>query len=249
MYIELFLLDNIVMDALVLRLAAAVCSVPLRMGRLALFSSLGAVAALLSAWLPGITTVWGKLLSGGALALALSPRSAREYLRALASTFASAYLAGGLVLSASLAMGGGIAGNAVIAPVPVRCALIAALALSFAPRAVRELRFKGFTARARLAFSFRGKDYRMNALVDSGSALREPLTGLPVIVVNAPELAECATIPVAAKTAGGTAVLFALAPCDISVNGRAREALIAPAREHLAGCDALIPQFMLEEAP
>ena len=45
MYIEVFLIDNFIMDALIVRMASALCAAPVKAARLALFSLIGTALA------------------------------------------------------------------------------------------------------------------------------------------------------------------------------------------------------------
>ena len=69
MYIELFLLDNFVMDCLMLRIAAALCARRLPIRRMAIASALGACCAWASLFFPPLLSLPGKIVCGLCLRL------------------------------------------------------------------------------------------------------------------------------------------------------------------------------------
>ncbi len=95
--VELFLLDNLLMDYLILRLAAVFASVRLRALPALCAAAAGAVYALLAtAYVPTLNTLVPKLLLGLVMALPLGRgRSRRAYLRGLACLYLAAFLSGG----------------------------------------------------------------------------------------------------------------------------------------------------------
>ena len=188
MYIELFLLDNFVMDCLMLRIAAALGARRLPARRMLLASALGACGAWAALFFPALMSL------------------------------------------------------------PVRTALYAALAAAFLPNLMR--RFRARRARAGthavVTLCAAGREYRLDALTDTGNALVEPLSGKPVVVAYLPELAEHAHIPIPTATAGGTGILYALRPERLSINGRESEALLALSSVPLHGTEALLPPELAE---
>ena len=248
MYIELFLLDNLVMDCLMLRIAAVLGAGRLPVRRMLLASALGACGAWVALFFPPLVSLPGKAVSGLLFALAFPAKSLREYGHAAAAVFAAAFLTGGLVFALALCFDGGMRGGAVLASLPVRTALYAALAAAFLPNLIR--RPPARRARAGIhtvvMLCAAGREYRLDALTDTGNALVEPLSGKPVIVAYLPELAEYAHIPIPTATAGGTGILYALRPERLSVNGRESEALLALSSVPLHGTEALLPPELAE---
>lgn len=248
MYIELFLLDNLVMDCLMLRIAAVLGAGRLPARRMLLASALGACGAWVALFFPPLVSLPGKAVSGLLFALAFPAKSLREYGHAAAAVFAAAFLTGGLVFALALCFDGGMRGGVVLASLPVRTALYAALAAAFLPNLMR--RFRAQRARAgthtMVTLCAAGREYRLDALTDTGNALVEPLSGKPVVVAYLPELAEHAHIPIPTATAGGTGILYALRPEQISINGRESEALLALSSVPLHGTEALLPPELAE---
>ena len=95
MYIELFLLDNMLMDMLICRLAAAICGRRLHMQRALAFSAAGAVCAAFAHTEPRLNTLPCKILLCLIMAFALPSKGVREYLAGLAGMCAAAFIIGG----------------------------------------------------------------------------------------------------------------------------------------------------------
>ncbi len=229
MYIELVVLDNAVMDALILRLAAAMGGKRPRHWKTVLFSLLGGGYAACGFFWPELTTPLMKLITGLLMALALPFDSFKSYLHGAICLFLSAFLAGGLTLCAALCLGGTMSSGALIAPLSLRTALLIALALSFAPNLVRRMRGRRIQAQGALALTVKvqGHTYMLPAMVDSGSALREPLSGKPVIAAYLPELSEIAHIPVPYATVDGSGFLYAFQAEEVRLMDTELDALVA----------------------
>ena len=67
-------------------------------------------------------------------------------------------------------------------------------------------------------------------IIDTGNALSEPISGLPVIVLGAKrhsEFAQAANVPIPMRTAAGESLLFGLKPKKLLINGCPVEAILA----------------------
>lgn len=245
MYIELFLLDNALMDWLILRLAAALRGGRLAKGRAAAGCVLGALYALWAVFWPPAGGILGKIAFGGVLALALSPKSYKEYGLAVLCLFAAAFAVGGMAFALALATGGRVERGVIWTGLPVRTALCIALLATFLPGAARRILRRKQAGRVRLTVAHGGASYALEGLVDSGSSLYDPLSGLPVVVAYLPALAAEARLPVPVETLGGKGVLFALKPQHITWNGTELNALLAISPSPLRGAQALIPPAAL----
>lgn len=238
------------MDALLLRLAGAILGRYLSLGRLAAFSALGAALALGALYGPAfLVSLPAKAVTAGIMAFAFPWAGWRKYGEGILGVLASACVVGGGVLAFTLALGGTIQGGAVLAPVPLRAALLGAVVAAMIPTAVRRFRAKRAYAAGAAALRVRvgKKDYSLSAIRDSGCALMEPLTGLPVIPAYLPELAPLARIPVPAAVINGKTTLFALRPEAVFVDGLPVEALLAPLCAPISGADAVIPCQITKE--
>lgn len=241
MYIELFLLDNALMDLLILRLAAAMAGARLHRGRAALGCLGGALYALWAACWPPAGCLAAKGAFGLLLALALSPRGWREYGLGVLCLFASAFLVGGLAFALALATGGRIENGAVWGGVPLRTALVTALAASFLPRAIRRILRRRKAGTVMLTLGHGGASWALRGMVDSGNCLWEPCTGLPVIVAYLPALSQQARVPIPVATVQGKEVLYGFRPQTLRANGTDLDAWIALSPTPLQDVDALVP--------
>lgn len=248
MYIELFILDNLIMDALLLRLASALCAAPIRFLRLLFFSFVGTGLAFASLVWDPLVSLPGKILTAMLMALALPVSGFGSYLRSVGAVLDSALLTGGVALILASADGGGMTGAAVFGSWKLRTALILAAVAALSPALVRRFRMKRQTHAAKVFLVALGQEYRIRGLWDTGSRLYEPVSGLPVIVAHMPALVNEAKIPVPASTVTGDAMLYALKPDVLIVDGRASDALVAPLQTKLHGAEAIIPYRLFGEA-
>ena len=241
MYIELFLLDNALMDLLILRLAAAMRGGRLQVGWAVIGCLGGALYALWVAYWPPAGCLIAKVAFGLLLTLALSPRDWRDYGLGVLCLFAAAFLAGGMAFALALATGGQLAKGAIWGGVPLRTALVTALAASFLPRAIRRILRRKKAGAVEMILCHGGKRRVLVGMVDSGNSLFEPCSGLPVIVAYLPCLTEQAHVPIPISTVQGKHVLFGFKPQCLQVNGVALDAWIALNPTPLQDVDALIP--------
>ena len=234
MYIELYALDNMLMDALILRLAASLVARKAGIKRLLLFSFIGSVMATISIVWPIALSLPAKLIQGCVLALFLRWEGIRRYIESVFAVLISACIASGTALALSqLVNAGGEHGGALLLPRLIR--------------AFRQKRAFSCGA-AKLSFSAFGKNYELCAIRDSGCTLAEPVSGLPVIIAYLPELNENAHIPVPMHSVAGSAMVYAFVPDKVSIDGVDTDALIAVISNRIHGADALIPYQIAKES-
>lgn len=245
MYIELFLLDNALMDWLILRLAAALHGRRLAGWPAVLGCTLGSLYALLAVYWHPAGGLLGKAAFGCALALALMPKGWKDYALGVLCLFGAAFVVGGLAFALALATGGRLEKGIIWTGLPLRTALCIALLASFLPRAARRILRRRQQGRVCLEVEHLGERHRLEALIDSGSSLYDPLSGLPVIVAYLPSLAGEARLPIPLGGIGGESVLPALRPERILLEGVELSALVAFSPAPLRGIQALIPPAAL----
>ena len=234
MYIELYALDNMLMDALILRLAASLVARKAGIKRLLLFSFIGSVMATISIVWPIALSLPAKLIQGSVLAFFLRWEGIRRYIESVFAVLISACIASGTALALSqLVNAGGEHGGALLLPRLIR--------------AFRQKRAFSCGA-AKLSFSAFGKNYELCAIRDSGCTLAEPVSGLPVIIAYLPELNENAHIPVPMHSVAGSAMVYAFVPDKVSIDGVDTDALIAVISNRIHGADALIPYQIAKES-
>ncbi len=249
--IEWFLLDNALMNAVTLMLAAALSGLRLRGAIAIVLCVLGAVFALLalSVW-PLLLTLLPKLAFAGVLALGLRFDGWQGYARGTLSVLICAMLLGGLMLSATLlwpesASVSGVAGGVVVSTVALRAALIAVALAAMTPRMLRRLRTAARMREGRVALRLTMDERQMEviALLDTGNLLTEPITGLPVLLLNRCPAFE-AGFPVRYCSMGGEGELIARRArrAQILMDGawRDMDVMIAHAPQYIAGADALL---------
>lgn len=227
MYIELFLLDNAIYNALMIRLAAAICSRRIRAWRIALFSILGAVYAAFAIHSPLLMSLPFKLISGLVMALCFPLAGLKSYAFSALSLFLSAFIMGGLAITLTLALGGEFSAGFMIASTPVRIAFITAAIACFLPNAMRGMLKRKARGIVKLKLMHDGKTYELSGMIDSGNGLCDPISSLPVIVAHMKGFSCAANIPIPAATVNGSVTLMAFLPQRLIYDGQELHALIA----------------------
>ena len=96
-----------------------------------------------------------------------------------------------------------------------------------------------------------GRSYRLQALVDSGHRLREPLTGRPVVVGSRGSVEEKAFWPIRYESVGGEGLLYGFWPQKLWIDQqlyKEKEVLVAIADEwQKTQYTALVPSYLLLE--
>lgn len=239
MYIELFLLDNTLMNLLILRAACALSAHRAKFRLLLGVSFLGAVYGALCQYFPFLGCLPMKILAAAAMACALLPgRGGLSALPgALGTVLGACFLVGGLCWCLLLA----IEGNGALT---LRVTLLSAALAAYLPRPIRALLRRRRTGTTTLVVEHGGQRYSIPCMTDTGNLLYEPLSGLPVAVAYLPALAGSANIPVPVSTVNGTRMLYAFRPEKALLAGQTPlDILIALSPEPLAA--ALLPPAAL----
>lgn len=249
MYVELFFIDNFLMDFLIVRLAAALAGERTRLTRELAFTALSAAAACVSAYgNPLFMSLPARILQLALISGALRGRGIKRRIRASLIVLAATAAVGGCAAALVFFTGGAYKNGVLIGGTGLRRALAGAAAASLLPRAARAIRFKSPPPnRAELSVRHGGREFVFRGIVDTGNSLVDPLTGLPVAVVECKAL-ECeARLPVPVRTAAGRTVLMGLRPERVTVNGEEADCVIALAPRGLAD-EALIPPALFVPA-
>lgn len=249
--IELFILDNLLMNYLMLRLAAALSGKRLSTLPTAMACTVGALYALF--YLSGAAFFAhpaAKLLLGAAMALPLK-RSWKSFPKAVLLLYVSAFFTGGLMLALSMALGGSMERGILVGTTPLRILLIGAVLTTFAPRLARLFISTVLSRkkRVRMLISFPDRTLELIALADSGNLLTDPLTGLPVVILR-PGLQPPGGWPVPYETMSGSGTVLAKRPACLQVYAGGWveiDCLTAESPRPLAGVDAIIDSSLLEE--
>ena len=246
--IEPFLLDNTLMNCCVYLLAAAWMGVRLRILPVLGVSLLGAVYALLSLfYVPPLRTPLVKIGCFLLLSLPLFRRSGAW--RAVPFLLLSAALTGGSAMFLTLWFGGSVyADGTMIGTVPLRAALFSALAALCLPRLIRGL----LTARkkralhTRIIVRLREHIYCLDALIDSGNLLKEPISGLPVILIACEVDRPERPVPFQKLSAGG--VLYGERPRFVLLPEYGNvtvDCVCATAPQPIGAAQAILPECLL----
>ena len=186
--LEWFLLDNFAVNWLLLKLAGALGGAAIPPGRAACTSLLGAMWDLvaLGKW-PRLLSLPGRIACLLVTALLISRR---EYLRALLSLFEASLLLGGGLLLLTLGRAGPWTGGVLLGTVPLRVVIYGFCVLPLFVRAVRYLVHRGYEGSCvrTVTLTVGGQTHALTAFVDSGNLLTEPLSGLPVVLVEGMDL-------------------------------------------------------------
>lgn len=183
-YADTLFLLNFIIDYILMLISAKICDAPVPRARLAAAAALGGAYSVAVAAYPG-----GIFARAPAVALAGLAMSAAAFLgRARAARLTvvffavSAALAGAALALAQLTGGGGARADLKLLAIAFA---VCYAALSVAMRGAAR---SGASSYVKLTIRLGEREIRLRALLDTGSSLRDPMTGSRVIVVGAEEL-------------------------------------------------------------
>ncbi len=185
--LELFLLDNLLMNALILRAAEAISGGTKRRLGYSAASALGSAYALAALAFGGFwLSLPVKLLASCSMIfVAFRMKDWREAGRAAAGFYAATFLIGGVCYALVSLLGGYANGFILGMSAPVRALLAGAALAAFLPRWLRAFLARRKSAKsARLRVLAQGQSLELDALLDTGSALVEPFSGRPVMLIS-----------------------------------------------------------------
>lgn len=247
MYIELFLLDNFLYNYLILKLSSVICANKATFWRLTVFSVLGAIYALAAFLIPFLMALPFKILIGCLLALSFKIVSLKSYLKSVGSVFLSTFITGGLTICAVFILRGKISSGFIITPLPLRIALIAFAVSCTLPNLMRRMLSRRKAGNITVCFTYQNKEYILEGIIDSGNMLRDPITALPVILINLPHIDIEHAIPIPITTANNNSFVFAFKPKNLKCNGIETDALLAASQIKLNDTDALVPMALVAD--
>lgn len=235
MYIELFLADNFIFDMLILRCASAVTHLRFSIGCACIVCTL---LSVYSAFAVNIRIMQCFPAKGVLLLIFSLPFyvNTKKF---------SAVSPVGIVFS-TLLLGGAVYvfSNGILrnASAFVRLFLYPAFAMTFLPSVLRHIRLKNTANDCKAILKVYHNDTYIErcGIFDSGCLLCEPLSGIPVILVYAPELAVYAHLPLSYSDTANTHSIKVFIPERVEINGYSVTAYIAPLTER-AEMPAVIP--------
>jgi stage II sporulation protein GA (sporulation sigma-E factor processing peptidase) len=247
--IEPFLLDNTLMNCCVYLLAAAWMGVRIRIGPTVLASLIGACYAFASLFLiPTLREPYCKLPCFLLVSLPLFRRSG-GFLKPIPFILLAAALTGGAAMLLTLQFGGTVyADGTMVGTVPLRAALLSAVCAACLPRLIRKLLSvrRRRTLHTELTVRLAEHTYRLDALIDSGNLLKDPVSGLPVILIDREVDRPLRPIPFAKASCGG--VLYGERPVSAVLpqyGGVTVDCICARAPEPIGAAQAILPESLL----
>lgn len=233
-YLDLYFFANLLIDWLLL--TAVCCRYPARRFRRLIASLTGTLLACLS--LLTLPADWLRLLmclptAALILYIAHTPSSWENFLRDLFYLFSCSFFFSGLL------------------PFLLSWLRLWLLCVSVTYLALRSFLYFCSRRRRQVLLTVIAQDHSWNipALIDSGNTLRDPVTGLPVIVVRSSCLPSHppGTFPVPYHTVGSRGILLAFRPDRLLIDGESiSDVLIAPTSDfsQSSSCLALVPSAL-----
>ena len=262
-YVDVLLVLNWVIDYLLLRLTAHFLRLSVSRKRLVLGAGVGAFGALVILLPPlpwGLDVLVKLLLSAAVIAAAFGVKSPRAFLRAGLSFFFLSFAFAGVLVAvwAVFAPQGLFVKNSVVYfDVPPLLLILLALGVYVFLRIVQRLCGRGAVkdTACTLKLTLGGAHASLSARVDTGCTLKEPFSGLPVIVVAGTALPRPGTPPriIPYASVGGEGLLPAWRPESVCLQFPDKEihpslCYVAFSERPLSGAvQALLPPDLLED--
>ncbi len=253
--LEWFLLDNLLMNALILRAAEAISGGVKRRFGIPAASALGAAYAFAALALGGFwLSMPAKLLAScGMIYAAFRMKDCRAAGRAAAGFYAATFVVGGMCYALVSLLGGYAKGFIPGTSAPVRALLLGAALAAFLPGWLRAfLARRKSLKNARLRVCAQDTAVELDALLDTGSALVEPFSGRPVMLISPDKgFSVCehtpGATPVPYASISGKGLLFAVKAQKVETldQGRWRDApalYVAVSPAPLARTDAIVSE-------
>jgi len=184
-YLDVYFLTNFIMDLVSLLVASQLCSERIKWHRALLASFFGGAVSflpILFSWRNALTLTVGGLLFLPMVFIAFGKRSVKRFWFLCLFSFLTSLFLGGAVEFLSFYTGN-LKGESRI----TLTVFLAVLCFSFGAWSLwgNNLRRRMETSVVELSVSYRKKTLDLIGLVDSASFLREPMSGMPVILLKA----------------------------------------------------------------
>ncbi len=252
-YADEVFIFNAAVDSILLIAAGNLCGLPFRRIRVLAGGGIGGVYAVAVQVFEGTPVSWTavKVLVGVLIPLcAFGYLSRSAFLRRLTAFWIMSVLAGGAVLGAAALFGGSVGdGYAALHPAGLTVVAFSLGLMLLASSWLGGAAIHAAEERVRVRVSYGGREAEFTALVDSGNTLRDPVSGLPVIVAELEAVSTLFRQDVAGalRKSGGDAATFLaslsgkaegsrfrLVPC-VTVSGKGMLPAFRPDRVELGG--------------
>ncbi len=195
-YADLLFFENLLANCFILKLTSAISGCGLKVFKTALAASIGALYAVLAIAFPNTVILTSSVtkiaVSVLMVMIAFKIRTTSEFLRRWGMLLLSAFLLAGCTFALSSVLDGGVVsygGLMYVSPQGTLKAFLfsAGLCIALVRPIGRILSGKSLREGSIIPVHIRlgDKSVRINALVDTGNSLVDPITGYPVMVVEA----------------------------------------------------------------
>lgn len=250
-YVEVVLINNLAVDALLVYATLAARRRKVRKVRFCVAVAAGAAVAVGYPLMPE----WGQTVTGILLAPLMTAvfdkySGVKDYIISLAVFAGLTFVAGGAIYGGSALLGIDLAGYPVLGAVSLSVsAALVAVRLAVATRAKRKRRIR----EAKIVVG--GREFAAEALCDSGNTLTDTVSGLPVFIVSE-KFAECVdgwhgearagNIEgfVEVVTVSGRASLPIAKVDSVDVDGRVTRAYAALSERNFEGYEVILQNTM-----
>ena len=256
-YLEWFLFDNALMGFLILKGAAAFCRRTLHPWRTALVCAGSAAVAAMAMNAPVLLTFWAKALLLFGMTAAFRFQKKTDVFRCAGGVLLSTCLLGGAAYGLCGLLSGSFSGGVLYGETSVRVVLATAAVGCVLPRRLRALVASRRMERHDVAVQL---DTSLGTAVlagriDTGNSLREPASGLPVVVVDERsaglvlpenwaqswrEHPEKGMLLVPYQTVDSAGVMPAMRGRSRLEEGEAQPCCVALSPRRLSGCEAIL---------
>ena len=188
-YIDSVFLLNLIINYLLLLVAARIAGVGARRLRVLCGAIIGGLYAA-AVWLPGmeaIGSLWGKAIAAALMVLAAYAGYVRKRLGRLLCVFvaASFALGGGVLAVELLVYGKASPGGIPALPVDFKTLLLtAAVSYALLTLVFRRAARHGPSELLKVRVRYAGRETELTALLDTGNSLHDPISGSGVLVVD-----------------------------------------------------------------
>lgn len=204
-YLDVVLLENLCMNYIILFATGYILKIKMKHWKLLLSGLLGSIYAVVSYLeiLPLYSNIFMKiLLSIGMVYLAYMPKGAKQLIKQLVLFYLTSFVFGGCAFALlyfikpqDILMRNGV----YVGTYPLKVALLGGLVgfiLTYIAFKVVKTKFRKKDMIYAIKIKIGKKSIQLKAMLDTGNLLKEPITGMPVVVVEKEELSSIIPITI-----------------------------------------------------